>query len=612
MPFTRHKTRRLCCEFAPVSPPLSGRPRFVHFFAPPGSGLLMDISSYLNWRRSNYPFYPPRKHMQGDVDPEREANEVTSLNFWGAVIPRSHGRMDRINERLCAQLLRFAMCYVEVAAEQIARHLRVPLATPQEIFAGLLDIGLAQGPVLGHDIWRYAKCVEHPLIGAAVFNAVHHLWGAPHNPRAEPYPPPEDPFVTVRLPDEPPRVAVPLPRQCDATGHQHRQFPPGEGWPYRPGPRRKEPAPAVPNPPVSAPSPATLAEDGPATGEPPPPPSITLPPDEDELVAPVDPARFLDAAQAAFALEATYHNPHSEVLLALVERLAEPVSTGLPDPFAPALRVLVNTLYGPSRAYWDEASRVFRRRYLAAGDGRTVEAAVQRWRALLSLGEEARAALHEWCLSGATDHRPHRACALVTAGATVCLQRLRPPATGIVGKACRVGSFLAEAMLGGDRTGANQPAPAAEAIWKGFFDQRLFFSSRALSPLAQHFLVYLTQLIGAKGAAPLPIHKVWADDLAEHFGLDLHAVRAAFTHTDPLRSPAHELFAHRVVLADWRWGDFAHEPLELPWLDAAPGQGQDDGCAWQEVTLTRALLPCLRRLRLYLDGLPLVPAAGDS
>ena len=35
-------------------------------------------------------------------------------------------------------------------------------------------------------------------------------------------------------------------------------------------------------------------------------------------------------------------------LLLLSKRLAEPTSTGLPDPFAPALRVLAQTLYGPS------------------------------------------------------------------------------------------------------------------------------------------------------------------------------------------------------------------------------------------------------------------------
>ena len=611
MPSTRDKTRRLRSEFDPVSPPLSGQPRYAHSFAPLGSGLQMDAEDYLDWRRSNYPFHPPRKHMQGDVDPEREAEEVTSHNFWGAVIPPCHGRMDRINERLCAQLIGFAMCYVEVAATQIARRLQVPLATPQEIFSGLLDIGLAQGPVLGHDVWRYAKCVEHPLIGAAVFNAVHHAWGAPANARAQSYPPPEDPFVTVRLPDEPPRVAVPLPQQCDATDHQHRQFPPGEGWPWRPGPRRKEPTLTTPNPPAPAPPPPAFVEDNPAAASP-SPHHVTLPPDEDERVAPVDPVRFLDAAQAAFAVGATYHNPHSEMLLALVERLAEPVSTGLTDPFAPALRVLVNALYGPSRAYWDETSCVFRRRYLAGGDRGEAEAATQRWRALMSLGEEVRTTLHEWCLAPAADDELDRACGLVAAAARVPLQRLPCPAAGTVGEAFHATSFLVAAMHGdGGLTRAGKHAPAAEAVWKGFFDRRLFVSSRALSPLAQRFLAFLTRSVGARGSALLSTHKVWADDLAEQRGLDLHTVRAAFAHADPVRSPAHELFGRRVALTDWHWSDFAPEPRELPWLEATPTQGQDDGCLWQEVTLTRALLPYLRRLRLYLDRLPLIPAASE-
>lgn len=182
----RDKIKRLHSEHDPVSPPLSGQPRYAHSFAPPGSGRQMSAEQYVNWRRLNYPFVPPRQRLGCDVDPDHVVKQVHSLNFWDGAIQSNHARLDRINERLCAQLIGFALRYVEVAAAQITTRLQVGLATPEEIFVGLDAIAQAQSSVVGHDVWRYAKCVEHPVVGAAVFNAVHNSWGAPRNTRAQP------------------------------------------------------------------------------------------------------------------------------------------------------------------------------------------------------------------------------------------------------------------------------------------------------------------------------------------------------------------------------------------------------------------------------------------
>ncbi len=369
----------------------------------------------------------------------------------------------------------------------------------------------------------------------------------------------------------------------------------------------------IKHPPVSVPSPTSpgpltptaAGGDGPAADNPwsiPPFPRPEPPP-------PVAPARVLDAARAAFEVADAYRSPHAETLLFLAERLAGPTSSGLPDPFAPALRVLAQTLYGPSNALWEKATEAFRRRYLSSGGSpRGAEAAVRRWQALADLGPQDRTTLHGWCLSQAAGRGPDRVCALVVAAAREPLWPMHPWRTSPSEEFFPPESLIAAAGLveqGGLATDAHDRA--VRAVWNGLFGGRLGTSFRALSPLFQAFLRYLIVQIGAGGTVPQPTHKVWADDLAQWAGLEPGPVRAAFVaREDPIRSPAYGLSGTWTVLPDALWSDFANPPrLEVGWLDAPSTVGQSDGCPWQEVTLTRELLPYLRRLHLYLDQMPL-------
>ncbi len=335
----------------------------------------------------------------------------------------------------------------------------------------------------------------------------------------------------------------------------------------------------------------------------------------------VNPVRFTDAAQAAFALRDKYRNPHNQIIGALYDLLEPPEPSGPPIPFASELWELAAMIYGPSRVYWEEATKAFCSRYVHPScpgvpgrprpGVREVNAATWRWRTLVAFTVEfCSDALSGWCMAESKVQGRDRAAALVYAAAS---ERLWP----VTGRNPAVNerySLPLYTMLDADlRPVRNMDADTTETIWNGLFDPRLACSKEAFSPLAQRFLGYLVSLVGSPGSPPADTYRIWADEFAEWAQIEPCLVREAFAQSSSVLSPAHEIARRRLVLSDRRRFDPTSLPrLDVPWWSAPPQSGQHDGCWWQEVTLHRRLLPYLRRLNSCLDQMPLTALVSEN
>ncbi len=260
----------------PMSPEAKRRytPQLPHSYAPPGHRRL-SLRAYVKARAYDHAFSCNQRPFRWEALLQRLPGRLHGGNFW-EVIPRRRTSLQGISMELCIRLIEFCVRFLEKLATHTALRVQAQ-PTPEEILADLAALADAHSALPGHEVWMYAKGVEHPVVAAAAYNALCNRWGRARNARAATLPVmDEDPYA------EPSRVRVPFPRPEDAGHHQHAKFPPGARWP----------APSV-EPPflMRASVPAGRPSSRRVVAPPQAPPALSTNPELEEAKPPVSPAR---------------------------------------------------------------------------------------------------------------------------------------------------------------------------------------------------------------------------------------------------------------------------------------------------------------------------------
>ncbi|MBE7158409.1 MAG: hypothetical protein INR62_08250 [Rhodospirillales bacterium] len=157
--------------------------RYPYSFAAPGSTQPLDLYGYLRQRAQDYPAMLGQAKWELDLD-DLPRRQFDYNDFWFMV-----GRPARVNLRqaslaLSYRLVWLALKYLEDCAADLVKRRQVE-PTPEEIMAQFHATAKRWRPERhGDDMEMYAKITAHPVLAAAITNALHSRWGHPRNPRA--------------------------------------------------------------------------------------------------------------------------------------------------------------------------------------------------------------------------------------------------------------------------------------------------------------------------------------------------------------------------------------------------------------------------------------------
>ena len=157
--------------------------RYAYSFAAPGSTQPLDLHTYLRRRAQDCPVMLGRAEWELDLDDL--PYQFGYNDFWYVVTRRpASTNLRHASLALCYRMVWLALEYVEgYAADLEKRHQMEP--TPEEIMARFHAVAKRRRPQrYPDDLETYARITTHPVLAAALTNALHSRWGHPRNPRA--------------------------------------------------------------------------------------------------------------------------------------------------------------------------------------------------------------------------------------------------------------------------------------------------------------------------------------------------------------------------------------------------------------------------------------------
>ena len=157
--------------------------RYAYSFAAPGSTQPLDLYGYLRRRAQDYPALLGRARWELDIDDL--PHQLGYNDFWHMVDRQSpRASLRQASLALCYRLVWLALKYVEDYAADLVKRRQVE-PTPEEIMARFhADANRWRPERHGDHLELYARITSHPVLAAAITNALHSRWGYPHNPRA--------------------------------------------------------------------------------------------------------------------------------------------------------------------------------------------------------------------------------------------------------------------------------------------------------------------------------------------------------------------------------------------------------------------------------------------
>ena len=157
--------------------------RYPYSFAAPGSIQPLDLYGYLRQRAQDYPALLGQAKWELDLD-DLSHCQFNYNDFWYLVGRPAKANLRQASLAMCYRLTWLAIKYLEDCAADLVERRQVE-PTPKEIMARFHATAKRWRPEHhGDDMEMYARITAHPVLAAAITNALHSRWGHPRNPRA--------------------------------------------------------------------------------------------------------------------------------------------------------------------------------------------------------------------------------------------------------------------------------------------------------------------------------------------------------------------------------------------------------------------------------------------
>lgn len=155
---------------------------YCYSFAAPGSTQTLGLYAYLRQRAQDYPALLGQAKWELDLDDL--PRQFGYNDFWYLVGRPAKANIRHASLALCYRLVWLALKYLEDCAADLEKRRQVE-PTPEEIMAQFYTTAKRWRPERhGDDMEMYARITAHPVLAAAITNALYFRWGRPHNPRA--------------------------------------------------------------------------------------------------------------------------------------------------------------------------------------------------------------------------------------------------------------------------------------------------------------------------------------------------------------------------------------------------------------------------------------------